>query len=562
MERMLIQSDGDIEADQEEASQYFDLAAEVRRKAPRKLSKMDSDHKNGQTVKTEKLPKVKFVQQPKTTLVKFYGNLVDWPSWWENFKTVIDGNNLSAETKMVYLQSLVEGDAKVAIQEHYEMAKKILVERYGSHKEVTADTLEVDTSRLKTRSDAEVAENSEKPLDESIEKCRESLSGYVEFVHHSEENSAGKSTKKIASHSDIVVGEPACINLQEAENGKHRSLDGDVHQEERSELVKSQIQKDAESTKQRMEKKLKFGPNVPKVKNKNTVESEINLRQGVDTHLSKKSKMKVNLEAVEKTDTDVAQSAELLSEIQKLEPEYRRSKSEQSEKLQTELVGLMEMRQIDLKKELQSEISFMKVDLKADTDHVSKPEKKVDTEVSKAEDQKEEISQTEWFKNARIAQKTIRRNRKQVLKVHRCPGRISGFESQNTELKYNFKRTRKKETVAYIGDKLSGGGDTLARNKEDIGGKIFDGEESPTKIEEDSGGKLFGGIDIPTRNSDEHEVQNQLRQKKQKTTVKKPRSLVKLSNQMKWSRIPEKVTAGCRERRYSHMIIIGNYGGL
>ena len=210
-------------------------------------------------MKSEKLPKlkIKFVQQPKTTLGKFDGNLVDWPSWWENFRTVIDENNLSAETKMVYLQSLVEGNAKVAIQgfslkeEHYEMAKKVLVERYASHKKMVVETLEVHTSRLETKSDAAVAENSEKPIEhENIKSCRKNLSEDIENCHLCEKSSVGKSEKKISSHSDMkVVGKNPCINLQEAENGKLRSLDGDVHRKETDPVTNVEVTENKEEQK-------------------------------------------------------------------------------------------------------------------------------------------------------------------------------------------------------------------------------------------------------------------------------------------------------------------------
>ena len=78
------------------------------------------------------------VYLPKLELPKFSGDLCEWTSFWEKFSAVIQTRgDLSNVTKFAYLESLLEGEAKAAIQglsvteANFQVACDILEKRYG-----------------------------------------------------------------------------------------------------------------------------------------------------------------------------------------------------------------------------------------------------------------------------------------------------------------------------------------------------------------------------------------------------------------------------------------------
>ena len=74
---------------------------------------------------------------PKLELPKFSGDVIEWQSFWDKFTAIVDGSKLPTISKFTYLQSLLEGEAKSAIQglsttaTNYKIACDILVDRFG-----------------------------------------------------------------------------------------------------------------------------------------------------------------------------------------------------------------------------------------------------------------------------------------------------------------------------------------------------------------------------------------------------------------------------------------------
>ena len=77
------------------------------------------------------------VKLPKLTLPKFSGDVLEWQSFWDQFKVNVHDSDLPVVSKFSYLLSLLQGEAKQAVQglsmtsDHYKTACKILEDRYG-----------------------------------------------------------------------------------------------------------------------------------------------------------------------------------------------------------------------------------------------------------------------------------------------------------------------------------------------------------------------------------------------------------------------------------------------
>ena len=77
------------------------------------------------------------VKLPKLTLPKFSGDVLEWQSFWDQFKVNVHHSDLPVVSKFSYLLSLLQGEAKQAVQglsmtsDHYKTACKILEDRYG-----------------------------------------------------------------------------------------------------------------------------------------------------------------------------------------------------------------------------------------------------------------------------------------------------------------------------------------------------------------------------------------------------------------------------------------------
>ncbi|XP_059056091.1 uncharacterized protein LOC131849970 [Achroia grisella] len=74
---------------------------------------------------------------PKMELAKFNGDVLKWHPFWDQFSSNVDSRNISEVDKLLYLQSVLEGEAKRAIEgldmtnKNYQIAVSTLKERYG-----------------------------------------------------------------------------------------------------------------------------------------------------------------------------------------------------------------------------------------------------------------------------------------------------------------------------------------------------------------------------------------------------------------------------------------------
>ena len=83
------------------------------------------------------------VYLPKMTLPKFRGNVTNWVSFWESFKSAVHENNKILKIdKFNYLNSLLEGPASRTIQglsltvANYDSAVELLQTRFGNPQQI------------------------------------------------------------------------------------------------------------------------------------------------------------------------------------------------------------------------------------------------------------------------------------------------------------------------------------------------------------------------------------------------------------------------------------------
>ena len=85
---------------------------------------------------------VKSAKLPKLVIIKFSGELTDWPRFWNQFEAEIDRTEVAAVTKFSYLKELVDPKVKTAIDglpfttEGYQRAKNILKSKYGQMSDI------------------------------------------------------------------------------------------------------------------------------------------------------------------------------------------------------------------------------------------------------------------------------------------------------------------------------------------------------------------------------------------------------------------------------------------
>ena len=86
---------------------------------------------------------------PKFTLPEFHGNMIEWVSWWDQFKSCIHENNtLSEREKFNYLRVYVKGSVRKAIEyikvtsSNYSKAIDALKKRYGRQRLVVEHLVE------------------------------------------------------------------------------------------------------------------------------------------------------------------------------------------------------------------------------------------------------------------------------------------------------------------------------------------------------------------------------------------------------------------------------------
>ncbi|XP_063370454.1 uncharacterized protein LOC134658404 [Cydia amplana] len=82
------------------------------------------------------------VKLPKLELMKFNGDILKWTEFWDRFRANVHSQNLKDSEKLAYLLSLVQEDARDAIQglaitnSNYQVAVTTLQNRYGNEQKV------------------------------------------------------------------------------------------------------------------------------------------------------------------------------------------------------------------------------------------------------------------------------------------------------------------------------------------------------------------------------------------------------------------------------------------
>lgn len=128
--------EADLENDIEESANYRDQARGPRIKAAKLLAALLADDKDSHSSGTRSTAKAD-VKLPKLELPDFSGEPLEWQSFWDQFRAVIDESDLPDVNKFTYLRSLLTGEAKAAIKglsltsAHYKHACELLEQRFG-----------------------------------------------------------------------------------------------------------------------------------------------------------------------------------------------------------------------------------------------------------------------------------------------------------------------------------------------------------------------------------------------------------------------------------------------
>ena len=130
-----------IDQEIENAADFREKARIPRIKAAKILTLLDADSNKAVAGDQSDFGSKSSVDQmaklPKLELPKFSGDVIEWQSFWDKFTAIVDGSELPTISKFTYLQSLLEGEAKSAIQglsttaTNYKIACDILVDRFG-----------------------------------------------------------------------------------------------------------------------------------------------------------------------------------------------------------------------------------------------------------------------------------------------------------------------------------------------------------------------------------------------------------------------------------------------
>ncbi|GBM35387.1 hypothetical protein AVEN_181492-1 [Araneus ventricosus] len=104
----------------------------------RKSNKSNSNCDSGTTTEIAKLTETINIKLPKINIPKFYGEINQWLSFWNSFKTAIhDNSSLNSIDKFTYLKGLLCSTALATVEgfaitaENYAKAVEILKDRFG-----------------------------------------------------------------------------------------------------------------------------------------------------------------------------------------------------------------------------------------------------------------------------------------------------------------------------------------------------------------------------------------------------------------------------------------------
>lgn len=137
----LLIEEGELEASQDEAWGLLEKPKATRKMAVRRLQKFyDAEKKESVSdaqSQSSKSSAMKNVRLPKLELPTFSGNVVEWKSFWDQYKVTVHESDLPGVNKFTYLKSLLKGEAKSCIdglsvtEGHYLTACQLLEERFG-----------------------------------------------------------------------------------------------------------------------------------------------------------------------------------------------------------------------------------------------------------------------------------------------------------------------------------------------------------------------------------------------------------------------------------------------
>lgn len=106
----------DLDKDLDEAHQFREVAVSLRRMPSEKLTELQkrdddggSQSSSGSSATNARLPKLE--------LPRFKGEVTEWQSFWDQFTSHIGDTDMPAISKFSYLLSLLEGEAKVCVQD-------------------------------------------------------------------------------------------------------------------------------------------------------------------------------------------------------------------------------------------------------------------------------------------------------------------------------------------------------------------------------------------------------------------------------------------------------------
>ena len=122
VEQLLSQEE--VEADLDEAFTFLSKVTSVKVKA---------EH----VVETAASRANVSAKLPTLELSKFSGEPTEWPAFWDKFMALVGSKSIAPVTKLTYLDSVLEGEAKAVIQglsvidSNYEIAIEILQKRHG-----------------------------------------------------------------------------------------------------------------------------------------------------------------------------------------------------------------------------------------------------------------------------------------------------------------------------------------------------------------------------------------------------------------------------------------------
>ena len=129
--------ESDLDEDIVSAAEFRDKARVSRLEAAKLIKgSADSNEKSTSSGSVASATRVE-AKLPKLQLPVFSGDVTTWKSFWEQFKVVVDDSDMPDVTKFSYLQSLVKGEARAAIQglaltgANYKTACDILLQRFG-----------------------------------------------------------------------------------------------------------------------------------------------------------------------------------------------------------------------------------------------------------------------------------------------------------------------------------------------------------------------------------------------------------------------------------------------